>query len=386
MHGEANWGMARSAIVSGREIRPGPGVEWGLAIQNSGDRQMRAKTLAALTTALIATPAFAHHSRSNFDLDSTVEITSTVKEFSWRNPHAYVVVEGEKGDGPVEEWTFELNSTPVLKRFGWTPDTLKVGDRVVARGNPDRDPERRFVYANLFVKDGQDIWAWGGPQLTSPPKPSAEQLAAKSADFTGVWRVQFKGDVLGRNNPDTEVVNTLPVTAKGQAQLDNFDPDRNPEWDCLPITMPQILGYPYPFEITRPDPDTLMIRYEVDELERVVHLNMTSHPADVAPSPLGHSIGHFENGDLVIETANFTHARWGNGRGVDSSERKTTVERYTLGDDGRTLTLHFTMTDPEYLAEPVTDEQHYNLNPGYELQEYLCDPETARRHLSAGED
>jgi pyruvate,orthophosphate dikinase len=62
------------------------------------------------------------------------------------------------------------------------------------------------------------------------------------------------------------------------------------------------------------------------------------------------------------------------------------VERYTLGDDGRTLTLHFTMTDPEYLAEPVTDEQHYNLNPGYELQEYLCDPETARRHLSAGED
>jgi hypothetical protein len=347
---------------------------------------MRAKAFAALVTASIATPAFAHHSRSNFDLDSTVEIAGTVKEFTWRNPHAYVVVEGKEGEGTVEEWTFELNSTPVLKRFGWTPDTLKVGDRVVARGNPDRDAERHFVYANLFVRDGEEIWAWGGPQLTSPPKPSAEQLAAASTDFTGVWRVQFKGDVLGRNRPDTVVVNTLPVTAKGQAQLDHFDPDRNPEWDCLPITMPQILGYPYPFEITRPDADTLRIRYEVDELERVVHLNMDSHPADVAPSPLGHSIGRFENGDLVIETANFTHARWGTGRGVDSSEQKTTVERYTLGDDGRTLTLHFTMTDPEYLAEPVTDEQHYNLNPGYTLQEYLCDPETARRHLTVGEE
>jgi hypothetical protein len=347
---------------------------------------MRAPTLAAIGSALIATPALAHHSRANFDLDSTVEIDGTVTEFSWRNPHAYVVVEGKKGDGPVEQWTFELNSTPVLKRFGWTPDTLKTGDHVVARGNPDRDADRRFVYANLFTKDGQDIWAWGGPQLTSPPKPTATELAAKSSDFTGVWRVQFKGDVLGRNRPDTVVVNTLPVTAKGQSQLDHFDPDENPEWDCSPQTMPEILGYPYPFAITRPTADTLVIRYEVNELMRVVHLNMTSHPADVAASPLGHSIGRIEGRDLVIETAKFTPVRWGNGRGVDSSAQKTTVERYTLGDDGRTLTLEFTMTDPEYLARPVTDEQRYNLNPGYELQEYLCDPATARRHLTAGED
>jgi Family of unknown function (DUF6152) len=346
---------------------------------------MHTKTIVAFAAALVALPAFAHHSRSNFDLDSTVEITGTVKEFSWRNPHSYAVVEGRKGDGPIEQWTFELNSTPVLTRFGWTADTLKDGDRVVARGNPDRNSDRRFVYATVFVRDGKEIWAWGGPQLTSAPKPSAEQLAAKSSDFTGVWRVQFKGDVLGRNTPDTRVVNTLPVTAKGQAELDRFDSDQNPEWDCSPQTLPQILGYPYPFAITRPNGDTLVIRYEVNELERVVHLNMKSHPADVAPSPLGHSIGRIENGDLVIETARFARVRWGNGRGVDSSAEKTTVERYALGADGRTLTLQFTMTDPEYLTKPVTDEQRYNLNAGYKLQEYLCDPSTARRHLTAGE-
>jgi hypothetical protein len=44
------------------------------------------------------------------------------------------------------------------------------------------------------------------------------------------------------------------------------------------------------------------------------------------------------------------------------------------------------MTDPEYLTKPVTDEQRYNLNAGYKLQEYLCDPATARRHLTAGEE
>jgi len=347
------------------------------------------RTLAAtLLAALASAPALAHHSRANFDLDSTVEIDGTVTEFTWQNPHAFAVVEGKKsGSAEVQKWTFELNSTPVLTRFGWTKDTLKAGDHVVARGNPDRNAERHFVYANLFVRDGKEIWAWGGPQLTSPAPPSAEALAATSTDFTGVWRVRFRGDVLGRNAPDErKLVNTLPVTAKGQAQVDEFNPDENPEWDCLPQTMPEILGYPYPFEITRPNADTLVIHYEVNELERVVHMNMKAQPASAPRTPLGHSIGRIENGELVIETANFTHVKWGAGRGVDSGEQKSTVERYALGADGKTLTLKFTMTDPEYLSQPVSSEQNFTLNAGYKLQEYLCDPKTSRRHLTAGEE
>jgi hypothetical protein len=181
-------------------------------------------------------------------------------------------------------------------------------------------------------------------------------------------------------------VNTLPVTAKGQAQVDEFNPDENPEWNCEPQTMPEVLDYPYPFELTRPDASTILLRYEVNELVRTVHLNMTSHPVDTPRTPLGHSIGRFENGDLVIETAYFSHVRWGSGRGVDSGEQKSTVERYRLAPDGKSLTLEFTMTDPEYLSRPVTEEQKYNLNAGYKLQDYLCDPATSRRHLTAGHD
>jgi hypothetical protein len=344
--------------------------------------------VAILVLASGATPVLAHHSRANFDLDSTVEIEGTVTEFTWRNPHAFAVVEGTTaGSNETQRWTFELNSTPVLTRFGWTADTLKTGDRVVARGNPDRDTNRHFVYANLFVRDGKEIWAWGGPQLTNPPAPSAAAQAAKSTDFTGVWRVRFRGDVLGRNAPDARgLVNTLPVTAKGQALVDHFDPDENPEWDCLPQSMPEILGYPYPFEITRPSAATLVIRYEVNELVRTVHMGMKDHPANAPRTPLGHSVGRIENGELVIETARFTHEKWGNGRGVDSGEQKSTVERYSLGADGKTLALMFTMTDPEYLTRPVTSEQNFNLNAGYVLQEYLCDPATSRRHLNAGKE
>jgi hypothetical protein len=349
-------------------------VFWGTAVK---------RTLLAAVTALLAAPSGAHHSRSNFDLDNTIEIEGTVTEFSWRNPHSFAVVERTMPDGSKEQWTFELNSTPVLKRWGWQPDTLRVGDRVVARGNPDTDAARRFVYANLFVRDGTEIWAWGGP-----PSAQAAPVAvtAGSTDLSGVWRIRFRGDVLGRNSPDNVLVNTLPVTVKGQAQLDAFDPERNPAWDCAPESMPAILGHPYPFEIVRDGSARIVMRYEVNNVERIVHLGMTEHPSDVAPSPRGHSIGRFENGELVVDTARFSPVRWGNGTGVDGSERKTTVERYRLSDDGKVLSLVFTMQDPEYLREPVTIEHTYDLTAGYTLQDYTCDPATSRRHLTAGEE
>jgi hypothetical protein len=55
----------------------------------------------------------------------------------------------------------------------------------------------------------------------------------------------------------------------------------------------------------------LVLRYEVNQLQRVVHMNMATHPANAPRTPLGHSIGRIENGELVIETANFTHGRGG---------------------------------------------------------------------------
>jgi hypothetical protein len=345
---------------------------------------MKSSTLAtAVFTAISTTPALAHHSRSNFDLESVVEVEGVVTEFTWRNPHAFAVVESARADGSTQRWTFELNSTPVLKRFGWTPDTLAVGDRVLARGNPDRDTDKHFIYANVFVRDGNEIWAWGGPPLAQPTP-----VTAGSTDFSGVWRIQFNPgfDVLARNRPDTALVNTLTVTPKGQAQIDRFNPDENPAWDCAPESMPAILGHPYPFQIIRAGEDRLLMRYEVNNLGRVVHLNLDAHPADIATTPLGHSIGRFENGDLVIETAKFADVRWGSGPGVDSGEQKTTMERYRLSDDGKSLALSFTMQDPEYLTDPVAIEHRYNLTAGYELQDYLCDPETSRRHLTVGEE
>jgi hypothetical protein len=280
----------------------------------------------------------------------------------------------------------------VLARFGTTRDSLAVGDHVVARGNPDRNAERRFVYANVFVKDdGAEVWSWGRPNAPAPGTPPGSAPApaeiAGSSDFTGVWRIRFQPgfDVLGADRPDTELVTTLPVNDKGAAQVAAFDPDQNPEWDCLPQSMPTILGHPYPFEIVREDSNTFRLLYEVNHVERLIHLDESEQPVAVAPSPTGHSIGRLEDdGALVIDTAGFSDVRWGAGEGVDSGEQKRTREVYRLVEDGRRLELEFTMEDPEYLTEPVTITHRYSLNPGYQIQDYVCDAATSRRHLTAG--
>ena len=101
-----------------------------------------------------ALPTAAHHSPAQFDMSRDVMLEGTIKEFSWRNPHSFAVIERTLADGRKEQWTFELNSTPVLQRWGWTRDTLRVGDRVVARGNPDNDAERRFLERRLREVSG----------------------------------------------------------------------------------------------------------------------------------------------------------------------------------------------------------------------------------------
>src|SRR5579872_6431470 len=43
--------------------------------------------------ALLATPLFAHHSFTMFDMSKKVTMTGTVTSFEWTNPHAYIEID-----------------------------------------------------------------------------------------------------------------------------------------------------------------------------------------------------------------------------------------------------------------------------------------------------
>jgi hypothetical protein len=90
--------------------------------------------------AVLAMPAYAHHSFAMFDFNNTVTFKGTVKEFRWTNPHVVLLVEGSAQPGVAPEvWSMELTSPGNLTRGGWSRHSFKPGDRIELEFNPLRD-------------------------------------------------------------------------------------------------------------------------------------------------------------------------------------------------------------------------------------------------------
>ena len=104
--------------------------------------------------------AMAHHSGVEFDTTKTIELTGTIKEFQFKNPHTWiqVMVPGPKGD--AVEWSLEWGSPNALGREGYRPTTFPVGAKVTVRINPMKNgsPAGQFVGAKL--EGGKTIGTW----------------------------------------------------------------------------------------------------------------------------------------------------------------------------------------------------------------------------------
>jgi len=103
---------------------------------------MKLKALKSICVlgAVLAMPAYAHHSFAMFDFNNVVKFKATVKEFRWTNPHVVLLVEGSAKPGaPAELWSMELTSPGNLMRGGWSRRSFKPGDRIELEFNPLRD-------------------------------------------------------------------------------------------------------------------------------------------------------------------------------------------------------------------------------------------------------
>jgi hypothetical protein len=61
-------------------------------------------------------------------------VHGVVQEFRFINPHSYIILEV---DG--ERWTLEAEALNLLRRNGWTKDSLKKGDAISCTGARARD-------------------------------------------------------------------------------------------------------------------------------------------------------------------------------------------------------------------------------------------------------
>lgn len=102
-------------------------------------------------------PVVAHHSFAAFDQSREVTVKGRVAEFQWTNPHAWLVVKGKAESGPDEEWSFEMISPSVLRRNGWTKNSLKFGDEVTVTANPAKNGTRFGLMLVVLDAEGRQV-------------------------------------------------------------------------------------------------------------------------------------------------------------------------------------------------------------------------------------
>jgi hypothetical protein len=94
--------------------------------------------LPAFCLVISGVPLLAHHAISAiYDSSKRVSVEGTVREFQFINPHPYLIVSVTEG-GKTLDWRLEMDNRYELIAEGMTADTIKPGDRVVARGSLSR--------------------------------------------------------------------------------------------------------------------------------------------------------------------------------------------------------------------------------------------------------
>jgi hypothetical protein len=114
----------------------------------------------ACAALLASIPAAAHHSFSaEFDIGRPVELTGTVTEIEWTNPHAWIHIETKGDDGSTEQWAVELLGINALARSGLTPRTVKAGDVLSVTGFGARNGSNAANASSVTrTETGETLW------------------------------------------------------------------------------------------------------------------------------------------------------------------------------------------------------------------------------------
>lgn len=333
----------------------------------------------------LAGRAVAHHAvATHYDFEAIIEITGTVFEITYRNPHSFFVLDVDNG-GQTEQWEVESHSVPLLRRLGIDADSIKVGDTLTVRGPSPRRAGRTAVFGGeIMLADGTEFMLMESlrsrlisgieDDSTSQPSdgPILERLAGRWASITGTFGVTG-------GSP-------MPLNDTGLAARAAYDPTDTPAQQCIPPNLPSLLYQPYLYEI-RTGLDGTVLFHEYANISRP--LVFGENAVATTPPEFGQRRSRIEGDALIVESRGIPAHGAGlasdwdaNGRGanIPSSAQKAVIERYSLRENGQILVADYTVTDPVYLSEPYSARVEWRrVRDDAPIYEFECDLDSATR-------
>lgn len=335
------------------------------------------KLSACILCALVPGSAFPHHSRANYDMQDEVVFEGTIIAMEWKNPHIGITLDinDVPGGQPVRQ-EIEALAISEANALGLTREAIAPGSRVVVRAHSGRNgPGRRALGLDVTTSDGKIY------PLNTDAKYSIHVATVKAQGLAGQW-----APTLESFNGTSAITAAWQLTEAGiaarEASRAKFNrPGVASLGICEPFPPPRLSIYP-DLRVIEVSEDKVVMRFEGAVgvlMQREVHLDQETHPAGLEPSLMGHSIGRWEDGALVIDTVGFTASDIGS-IGMPSTVDKHLVERLELTDDQLQLKYTFTLEDPAYLQQPATYSALWDHRPDLEqATATTCDVENAQR-------
>jgi len=326
-----------------------------------------------LSLLIISITGQAHHSRASFfDMSQTVELEGVITRVQWRHPHVRYWIQADIEYGG-EEWEMETTPPSILERMGISPDILVAGTRVRVAGPPSKLVANAMEVSHVLLPDGREVLLHTGrrPLWTENAVErnlqgfEEEAVRAAEASADGIFRVWSRGR---DDNRPQFWLDSYPLTEEASAIVEIWDPVTGINTGCAGKDMPWLMSSSWPFEFVN---DGESIRLLAEEFDRVRIIHLSARSRSPLHSPLGYSVGHWENGSLIVTTTHISSMSF-NGREIPMSREAKIRERFSLSVDKNQLNYEMIVTDPATFTEPVTMNSHWIWRPGETVNLYNC--------------
>jgi hypothetical protein len=200
-------------------------------------------------------------------------------------------------------------------------------------------------------------------------------------DLTGTWQHELRGPQSWKFVP-----HSFELTPEAQAHFDAGQTAladnkvyRDDIGQCWPPGMPLIMTRVWPFVTLQMPTAIYMVSGFMNSL-RIIYLDGREHsePDIVVPSFNGESIGHWEENTLVVDTKYFPgHHHWldQGGASIPASTELHIVERIRLIENGETLEIDYTLTDPRSWRGDWKMTKRFNRLHDTDIAEVECTPD-----------
>ena len=356
--------------------------------------------LGGIIAGLVVAPtAMAHHGFGNFAMNEDITLSGVVTKIDFVNPHSWVHFDVTAADGTKSQHRCELRSATTLRRSGWTPEMFAAGQTITIQGSPDRAEKGACYVSTITFGDGTVLDRYGQRIPAQTTTQRAPRLPSGEPNISGDWAAEqlvmtdpagrdgtlvplsrvgtFErggvpegqqeipgargtpaaqgprtgppgggggGGGFGRNSP-------VPLTDAGRAAMAALPQLSRAERSCAPGSIVSDWGGEPVNRITQAG-NTVTIQYGRNGRTRTVHVGMAAHPANVAPSADGHSIGRWDNDVLVVDTVGFTPGTLMGS--TPHSAQLHVIERFSVDTATTTLKREVTAEDPLFFTAPYT--------------------------------